>query len=162
MNIIKYIKLAILCLSLIFAGCATKVEKKYTGTVTHFKTMAGMPKSQKVYARITAYTNHEDKYGSKVAMSPKMRAKEGITVAAHSDFKFGQKILIPELKGVLNKDGIFEVQDRGSALQSKKASRGKLYVFDVYLNAKSRKHSVKKIREFVSKINPNQEIILLN
>ena len=60
------------------------------------------------------------------------RAKEGITVAAHPNFNFGTKVYIPDLKDVVG-NGVFVVQDRGSAVTKKKAARGKAYVFDVFV-----------------------------
>lgn len=96
-------------------------------------------KTQSKTARITFYNPYEDKWGSRIAMSSKMRAKEGITVAAHSDFQFGQTVIIPDLKGVLNNTGQFIVQDRGSAVEKKVASQGQYYVFDVYLNRNGRR-----------------------
>jgi 3D (Asp-Asp-Asp) domain-containing protein len=86
-------------------------------------------------ARITYY-NPDSYYGSKVACPKTPRAIKGITVAAHPDFKFGTKVYIPKLKGVVG-DGHFIVQDRGSAVTSKKAAYGKGYVFDVYISTSS-------------------------
>lgn len=88
---------------------------------------------QVVKARITYYCGL-DKWGSRVACPQTKRASRGLTVAAHPDFKFGQKIYIPNLKNVVG-DGYFKVQDRGSAVTSKKAARGKYYVFDVYVSS---------------------------
>ena len=91
----------------------------------------------KVYnARITYYST-DGKWGNRVACQRSKRAKEGITVAAHPDFKFGTKIFIPGLKGKIG-DGNFTVQDRGGAVTSKKASRGKAYVFDIYVTTHSK------------------------
>ena len=86
----------------------------------------------KVYtARITYYTN-DIKWGNKVACQTSKIATEGTTVAAHPDFKLGTKVFIPDLKGTLD-DGVFVVQDRGTAVTKKKASNGRAYVFDVYV-----------------------------
>ena len=84
-----------------------------------------------VKARITYYYNGQDKWGSQVADPKTRRAKQGVTVAAHPNFKFGQKIEIQQLTKHFG-DGIFLVQDRGSAVTKKTAARGKGYVFDVY------------------------------
>lgn len=84
-----------------------------------------------IEARITYYHPHQDKWGSQVADPNTSRAKHGVTVAAHPDFKFGQKIEIPHLSDHFG-DPIFIVQDRGGAVTSKRASRGKGYVFDVF------------------------------
>lgn len=116
----------------------------------------------KLKVRLTFYTNHEDKYGSKIAMSSKMRAKQGITVAAHPQFQFGTKIMIPGLKGILNDDGMFIVQDRGSAVTKKKASGGLYYVFDVFLNADSRRTGQNKINHYQSLIDPIEDVYVLN
>jgi hypothetical protein len=82
-------------------------------------------------ARITYYTN-DNTWGNKVACQSSRIAQEGTTIAAHPDFEFGTKVFIPDLKGKLG-DGMFTVQDRGSAVTKKKASKGKAYVFDVYV-----------------------------
>lgn len=103
-------------------------------------------KKNHITARITYYNGIGDGFGNKVACSAKIRAKEGTTVAAHSNFKFFSQIEIPRLKGIVG-DGKFIVQDRGSAVQKKKASKGKFYVFDVYLNKKSR-----EFNRFVSRL----------
>lgn len=88
---------------------------------------------KKVTCRITYYTP-DKKWGSQVAAPGIKKAIQGLTVAAHPDFKFGTKISIPRLKGIMD-DGLFIVQDRGSAVTKKKASRGKAYVFDIYLSS---------------------------
>jgi 3D (Asp-Asp-Asp) domain-containing protein len=89
-------------------------------------------------ARITYYST-DGKWGTRVACQRSKRAKEGVSVAAHPNFKFGTKLYIPELKGKIG-DGNFIVQDRGSAVTSKKASRGKAYVFDIYVTSHSKIH----------------------
>lgn len=87
-------------------------------------------------ARITYYST-DGKWGNRVAYQRARRAKEGITVAAHPNFKFGTKVYIPGLKNKIG-NGNFIVQDRGGAVTSKKASRGKSYVFDVYVTSNSK------------------------
>ena len=87
-------------------------------------------------SRITYYSVGEDKWGDLVACPKTPRAKEGITVAAHPDFPFGTKIKIPSLSGIIG-DGIFIVQDRGSAVTKKKASKGECHVFDVFVKTKN-------------------------
>ena len=89
-------------------------------------------------ARITYYST-DGKWGNRVACQRSKRAKEGVSVAAHPNFKFGTKLYIPELKGKIG-NGNFIVQDRGSAVTSKKASRGKAYVFDIYVTSHSKIH----------------------
>lgn len=96
-----------------------------------------LPKN-KLWCRITYYCGL-DKWGNLVADPKTKVATAGITVAAHPDFSFGQKIEIPALKGHVG-DGKFIVQDRGSAVTKKKAARGKAYVFDVYVKTAAEMH----------------------
>lgn len=110
--------------------------------------------SNAMRARITYYNPHEDQWGSKVAQSPKMRAKEGITVAAHPAFPFNTPIFIPDLEGILG-DGKFVVQDRGSAVTKMKASKKEAFVFDVYLNRTRR-----ATRNFANKMPPYMDVIV--
>ena len=99
-----------------------------------------IPTSSKVYnARVTFYST-DGRWGSRVADKKTTHAKEGVTVAAHPDFKFGTKVYIPSLKGKFG-DGIFTVQDRGSAVTRKRASHGRAYVFDVYVRSHSKVRS---------------------
>lgn len=97
--------------------------------------------SKSLWARVTYYTRHEDKWGNKVACSTKFRAKQGRTVAAHRDFPFGTKVTIPDLKEELGSAPLI-VEDRGSAVNSKKAvpktCRSWMYDFDVYLDMPNR------------------------
>lgn len=86
-----------------------------------------------ITARVTYYIPASP-YGDRVACQKTKRAKEGVTVAAHPKLPFGTKVEIPELKGIVG-DGHFIVQDRGSAVTKKTASRGKTDVIDVYLNS---------------------------
>jgi len=96
---------------------------------------------KKIWARITYYHCNEDKWGARVAASPKIKNKAGFGVAAHPDFQFYTKVRIPILSGKLDSDDEFQVIDRGSAVTSKKASGGETYVFDVFVPRN-------KIREF--------------
>ena len=99
-----------------------------------------IPTSSKVYnARVTFYST-DGRWGSRVADKRTAHAKEGVTVAAHPDFKFGTKVYIPALKDKFG-DGIFTVQDRGSAVTRKRASHGRAYVFDVYVRSRSKVRS---------------------
>jgi 3D (Asp-Asp-Asp) domain-containing protein len=93
--------------------------------------------SKKISARITYYSAGQDKWGDLVACPDTPKAEEGTTVAAHPDFKFGEQIFIPDLKGEIG-DGVFIVQDRGGAVKSKKASKGRLYVFDVFVKTQKK------------------------
>lgn len=111
-------------------------------------------------ARITYYTRHEDKWGSRVACSTKMRAKQGTTIAAHPYFPFWTKIFIPMLKGVVG-DGHFTVQDRGGAVTSRKAVpqslRSSIYDFDVYLAC-----SNKAMRGLAATLPPYMDVLVEN
>ena len=90
---------------------------------------------KKITCRVTYYTADKE-WGTRVAAPGVKKAIQGVTVAAHPDFKFGTKISIPRLKGIMD-DGLFIVQDRGSAVTKKTASRGKAYVIDIYLSKPS-------------------------
>ena len=83
-------------------------------------------------ARVTFYTDCP-KWGRKTA-SGKL-AEEGTTIAAEGEIPFGTEFKIPRLKEWINTDGIFIVHDRGSAVESRKASSGKLPVIDVYVSS---------------------------
>jgi len=100
-------------------------------------------KLEGIYCRITYYHPYQDKWGSRVACPKTYRAKQGITVAAHPSFKFGTQVYIPELAGKIG-DGNFIVQDRGAWVTKKKASKGKHYVFDVFVSCKSSYNKMKK------------------
>jgi 3D (Asp-Asp-Asp) domain-containing protein len=108
----------------------------------------------KIKARITYY--YPEKPWWRKVSDPKTKiAKEGVTVAAHPDFPFGTKVFIPELKNKLN-DGTFVVQDRGSAVTSKKAANGEAYVFDVYVS------SPKKMHYYAKNVDMWSEVYILN
>lgn len=109
--------------------------------------------SKKIKCRITYYHPYQDKWGSQVACPKTKRAKKGVTVAAHPDFKFGQKVFIPKLKGIVG-DGYFFVQDRGCAVTKKVASRKKSYVFDVFVNSGS------ELRKYVKKVPPYMDVYI--
>lgn len=106
---------------------------------------AAPPKA--IWARITYYHCKEDRFGAKVACDSKMRNKEGYGVSAHPDFKFFTKIRIPALKGVLDRDDEFTVIDRGRDVTRKKASKGRTYVFDIYVAKTGRSFT-----KFISKL----------
>lgn len=90
-------------------------------------------------ARLTFYTDCP-KYGKKTA-SGKI-AKEGYTIAADKKIPFKTIYNIPSLKNIIKTDGIFQVQDRGAAVNNRIASNKKYPVIDVYVS------SYKKIKEF--------------
>ena len=85
-------------------------------------------------ARITYYSP-DPFWGTQVACPKTPTAIIGESVAAHPDFPFGTKIYIPELDGVVG-NGYFRVDNRGPAITSKRASRGRAYVFDVYVGCR--------------------------
>lgn len=116
---------------------------------------------QKVYARITFYHKHQDQFGDRIASNPKGRAQQGITVAAHPKFKFGTKVQIPALKPVLGDDS-FVVQDRGSAVTSRKASKKKAYVFDVYVKARNKREGDKLIAQYARKLGMYTYVYIVN
>ena len=121
------------------ASCATS---KLSQESEMFSFLGEKVKTEKYNARITYYSVGEDKWGDKVACPKTHRAKEGVTVAAHPQFPFGTIVYIPKLKEVID-NGMFTVQDRGSAVTSKKAAKGKALVFDVFVSNqhKMRKHA---------------------
>lgn len=86
-------------------------------------------------ARVTFYNKHEDKYGNRIASSKYRRAERGRTIAAESRFKFGTIIRIPFLARLLG-NGRYVVEDRGSAVEKRKASKGTTPVFDFYVDTK--------------------------
>lgn len=109
-----------------------------------------LTKDQWITVRVTYYAP-ERTYGKRVAWSKVKAAKEGVTIAAHPKLPFGTKVLIPELKGVVG-DGSFIVQDRGPAVTSRKASRGKTDVIDVFVNSEKRLRAITKTKPEYMKI----------
>ena len=92
-----------------------------------------------VRARVTFYHPYQDKWGWQNACQNTRRSKEGITVAAHPDFKFGTKLIIPALSESLKGNSrVMIVQDRGGDITKKKASNGKTYVFDVFVESRAK------------------------
>jgi len=114
---------------------------------------------QKMVARITFYHKREAG-GDRIASSIKGRAKEGITIAAHPKFPFGTKIIIPALDGKIG-DGEFTIEDRGTDVTKKKASHGKTFVFDVYVNVTSRKDAMHKLNALEEAIGDYTEVYIL-
>ena len=102
-----------------------------------------------LWARVTYYTKHEDHWGNRVACSRTLRAKQGKTCAAHSDFPFWTKVFFPLLCGKIG-NGHLVVQDRGTDVERKKAVPGPLrnecYDFDVFVDM-----SNKEMKRFASK-----------
>jgi 3D (Asp-Asp-Asp) domain-containing protein len=91
--------------------------------------------NKKGMARVTFYNKHEDKYGNKIASSNTRRARRGRTIAAEKSFPFGTVIQIPWLAKILGSSR-YVVEDRGSAINSRRASGGKTPVFDIYTDSK--------------------------
>lgn len=86
-------------------------------------------------ARITFYTDCPI-YGKKTASQ--RIAEEGTTIAASKNIPFGTQYYIPRLKEWIDTDGKFRVDDRGPEVDSRKASRGKLPVIDIYVDSKAK------------------------
>ena len=91
-------------------------------------------KQEKEYflARVTFYSD-DPKYGKKTASG--RLARHGTTVAAAKKVPFGTQYEIPRLKQWISTDGNFRVEDRGSAVDKRTASRGRLPVIDVYVKS---------------------------
>jgi hypothetical protein len=120
--------LSIILMCFLGLSCSTVVVSENTPDTTLT--------TKQYKARITYYYPQAP-YWSKVSCPKSKTAKEGITIAAHPDFKYGTKLYIPELKNTVG-DGVFTVQDRGPAVTRKVASRGSAYVFDVFVGSKSK------------------------
>ena len=101
-------------------------------------TVAPLHRSQLVArkARVTFYSNGEDKYGSKLATGG--RAREGRTVAMEKSIPFGTPVVIPFLRGVVG-GGEFVCEDRGRDVNNRKASAGRYPVIDVYCSNPSKR-----------------------
>lgn len=115
---------------------------------------ADTPPTHKTIARITYYSAHEDKYGSKLATGG--RAREGVTCAAAPWHRFGTKVVIPRLAGLVG-NGTFVVQDRGSAVTKMKASRRKTEVIDIYL-AGAKRYAKRRMNELTRKVGYYTEV----
>ena len=132
-------KILLLIPMLALASCATSKLSQESET---FSFLGKNVKTEKYNARITYYSVGEDKWGDKVACPKTYRAKEGVTISAHPKFPLGTIVYIPKLKEVID-NGVFTVQDRGSAVTKKKAAKGKAFVFDIFVSNqyKMRKHA---------------------
>lgn len=106
---------------------------------------APSPNYTKVKVRVTYWTHTEKNYtwGTKVASNPRKRATEGSTCATDpSKIPFGTKIYIPELGGIVG-NGIFVVDDTGSAVKKMqaipKSKRSEIkYVIDIYVDSNAK------------------------
>ena len=96
-------------------------------------------------ARVTYYCAKEDKrWGSKTASG--VRARAGTTIAVCKMVRFGTILRIPYLKRIFGHEN-FIVQDRGSAVEKRKASKGTLPVIDIYTPSR-------KMMKWLAKIMP--------
>lgn len=103
-----------------------------------------------ITARVTYYTPFEDKWGWLNACPDTGRSKEGVTVAACHSQSFGTKVYIPGLEGQLEQvgykvgdgDGAFVIQDRGSAVSKRTASKGKYPIIDVFVKSNTRRNQL--------------------
>lgn len=89
-------------------------------------------------ARLTFYTGHEDRFGTTTAVKGPdgaNRAREGVTVAVDpAVIPYGSRVRIPALAQLSEKkDGIFFAHDTGTDVKSRRASRGKEPVIDVFV-----------------------------
>jgi len=87
-------------------------------------------------ARITYYTDHRTAIGKEPV--------QGVTVAAERAFKYGSKFYIPDLIKRVGGNGIFVKHDCGSAVQSRKASKGKFPIIDVFVSSSATMNRLKK------------------
>lgn len=117
-GIVAKFSLAIVVIAIILVwllGCAAPIITTPIAKQKHYSK-----------ARITYYTGKHEK----VAMGGS--AIQGQSVAAHPKFPFHTKVVIPELYQYLGETE-YEVQDRGSAVTSRKASHGQSDVFDIFV-----------------------------
>jgi len=56
------------------------------------------------------------------------------------------------LKNIIKTDGIFQVQDRGSAVDKRTASKNKYPVIDVYVSSHEKINILKKIKNNIVKV----------
>lgn len=121
--------MTLLSIALLFGFSCTNIVTEHVPEVEIYK------------ARVTYYSP-DPKWGTQVACPNTPRAVVGRSIAAHPDFDFGTKVYIPELKGVVG-NGLFRVDNRGSAVTSKRAAGGRAYVFDVYVGCRQRVRRMK-------------------
>lgn len=134
----KTITLVLIYSLLFIISCANApVDKNYYKKQNYFM------------ARITFYTDCP-KYGKKTA-SGKI-AKEGYTIAASKKIPFGTIYNIPSLKNIIKTDGYFQVQDRGSAVDKRTASKKKYPVIDVYVSSYNKINKFKQIKNNIVKV----------
>ena len=120
--------------------------KKKPSVVKPARVTRAQPRVRPQIARVTFWDPSQDKWGSRVACPDTHRAREGVTVAAHSTIPFGTVVQIPGLKGIVG-NGQFEVQDRGSAVNKRTAETryGKsAEVIDVYVTSRYKRQKLMK------------------
>ena len=83
--------------------------------------------------RITFYCPGEG-WGDQVSDPTIRRATKGRTIALENSFEFGTTVIIPGLRDFGSIQ--FVCQDRGTAVNARKASYGKYPVVDVFCNSK--------------------------
>lgn len=101
--------------------------------------------SYSALARITMYTKGEDRFGTKVASSSKIRASHGRTAAIDPNIiPYGSQIKIPALTKYFG-DENWKAEDCGTAVINRKASQGKTMVVDLFVESKSTMRRLMKI-----------------
>jgi hypothetical protein len=124
------------CLAMLFGGCQSIPSQ-----------------SNHKIVRVTFYHRFEDRWGAKVAMSSKMRAREGVTLAAPPNYPFGMQLHLPQVAKALHKlDDIFQVQDRGTDVTKGKASSGHEDVLDVYLYCRNKREGSNRVKFFSQQV----------
>lgn len=109
-------------MSLLFCSCSVLQDEQIE-----------KPKERDYFlARVTFYTD-DPQWGNRTASG--VIAKEGTTIAAAKDVAFHTEYDIPRLREWMSTDGSFTVHDRGSWVDSRKASKGKLPIIDVYVSS---------------------------
>jgi len=146
----KKILLTLLTLLLSCSCAIAKPATKHKPAITIVQKKNKNSICGRIRARVTYYCA-EFPFGSHVAQPGVKKATPGKTIAAHPDFKFGTEVHIPKLN-----NGKFVVQDRGSAITRKTASKGKTFVFDVFC------HNRSEMNRF-AKLNPEyMDVIITN
>lgn len=150
------IRTFLLLSSLFLISCSSIERQRITKQIEKYEEQNPKKRSKgkPQLARITYYCASEDgKWKNRVSDQKVKYARYGTTVAACPSVPFGTKVVIPKLRGIID-DGQFVVQDRGSAVTSKKASGGKLPVIDVYVRSRE------EMRNLARKLPRYMEILI--
>lgn len=108
---------SIVCLWILFPA---------TGNLKADEKLFISPEKKPLKVRLTTYHRNEDYWTSRLKSASGYTLKEGVSVATDPKlFPYGTKIYI---EGV----GIRQVHDTGTAVISRKASRGKLPIVDIF------------------------------